>query len=350
MNPTADFYLKTRKSRSLLIIDPGMLGDAVQLIPALWDLRQNYPDAELHTICSPVGAEVLKLTGCADRYWVLQQSRKERRLGDQLRILLPLRKHKFDVSINFGDNDRNLIYAGFIHARYRLGRSNGRWHFWSPWCINQTAMADLLVPSFEQRRQILTAAGLNIGQPRFDMNLPEDAIRQAELLLPPDSIHVSINASDPLKEWPLCHWITLVQHLLNMDKTLHIIATGTSTKRELKRLNSLAEGVSNKRLILPKLGQPIADLAAMIKRCRLHIGADSGVLHLAVALGIRTLSIFREYAGAGAWIPKGPKHRVLIAPCACAGQTIALCSQDSATCLHKITPDCIAAAIAEELC
>ena len=45
---------------------------------------------------------------------------------------------------------------------------------------------------------------------------------------------------------------------------------------------------------------------------------DSGVLHLAVALGIATFTVFRKYPGLKEWLPPaGPQHKYLAAGCPC---------------------------------
>jgi hypothetical protein len=67
-------------------------------------------------------------------------------------------------------------------------------------------------------------------------------------------------------------------------------------------------------------GLAIAELAAALSRCRLHVGPDSGVLHLAMALGTPTLALFRDHPEMGEWLPRGPSHRHLSSPCPCVGQ------------------------------
>jgi ADP-heptose:LPS heptosyltransferase len=52
-----------------------------------------------------------------------------------------------------------------------------------------------------------------------------------------------------------------------------------------------------------------------LQRSRLHIGGDSGVLHLAMALGTPTLSMVGEHAGLKEWMPVGERHRQLTAGC-----------------------------------
>ena len=67
---------------------------------------------------------------------------------------------------------------------------------------------------YEQRRQVLAACGFELAAPRWDLRLPEAAVRWAEARVPAGAIHFSINASTPLKEWPLEHWIELAKRLL----------------------------------------------------------------------------------------------------------------------------------------
>ena len=349
MKPATEVQALTRATRRVVVIDPGMLGDAVHLVPALWDLRHNYPTAELHVVSSPVGFEVIQLAGCVDRQWVLEQAGERRRLGAQVRTLWALRRLRFDLSINFGDNDRNLIHAGLIGARCRLGRRAGRWHFWSPWCIAHWArIPDPVAPAFEQRRQVLAAAGLKLTPPRFELGVTPAAARRAEVLVAAGAIHFSINASHPLKEWPLEHWISLAQRLLAAEPGLRLVATGSASPREQARLRTFAAGVQSDRLALPPPGLPIAELAAVLQRCRLHVGADSGVLHLAVAVGTPTLSLFREYADARAWMPVGSAHRVLLAACRCVNRPNPPCqASGGAECLAGITVDRVLSASLE---
>ena len=70
----------------------------------------------------------------------------------------------------------------------------------------------------------------------------------------------------------------------------------------------------------------MAQLAALLARCRMHIGADSGALHLAQVLGLKTVSIFRDYDGIGEWLPRGQATRSMVAPCRCVNQKVQPCA------------------------
>ena len=39
------FYEQTRAARKIIVVDPGFLGDSLHPIPALWELREHYPES-----------------------------------------------------------------------------------------------------------------------------------------------------------------------------------------------------------------------------------------------------------------------------------------------------------------
>jgi ADP-heptose:LPS heptosyltransferase len=252
-----------------------------------------------------------------------------------------LRRERFDLAFNFSGADRTLFMTALTGAKWRIAVAGGRKHFWSTWLVRELVprpSSDL--PVYEQRRQILAACGLELAAPRWDLRLPETAVRWAEARVPAGAMHFSINASMPLKEWPLRHWIELAKRLLAGDPQLRIVATGSASPREQVRLRALAACVANARLAVLPPGMPISDLAAVLQRCRLHVGADSGVLHLAAALGVPTMAIFRDYAGTNEWLPRGDSHAHVLAPCPCANTRNPPCAEkNEALCLAQLTPE-----------
>jgi len=348
----ANFYNLTRAARKIVVVDLGFLGDTLHLVPALREIKRQYPQAELHVLTTPVGAEVLGLAQCVDRAWPLELDPSKRSWGEHWRIVRALRREKFDVAFNFSGADRTVFLTAMSGARWRVAHQAGRKHFWNRWLIRHwVSRCDVNLPAYEQRRQVLAASGLTLESPRWELSIPEAARRRAETLAPKAAIHFSINASSPLKEWPVENWIELAKQLFAEDGGLQIVATGTASDREQQRLRTLAANVSDQRLTVLPPGLPIAELAAVLKQSRLHVGPDSGVLHLAVAVGLPTVSLFRDYHDAKAWMPAGPAHRVLSVPCACVNQRVQPCAQAGrARCLAELSPASVAKTIQALLC
>ena len=337
----SSFCERSRAARKILVVDLGFLGDSVHLVPALWEIKRHYPAAELHTLSAPVGAEVLQMAPCVDRPWAFPLSAPSPPWWRHWDLLLALRHERFDLAFNFSGADRTLFVTALTGAKWRVAVAGGRQHFWSPWLVREQApRPSSELPVYEQRRQTLAACGLELAAPRWDLRLPETAVCWAEARVPAGAIHFSINASTPLKEWPMEHWIELARCLLAGAPSTRIIATGSANAREQERLRSLVAGVGDDRLPVLPSGMTIAELAAALQRCRVHLGADSGVLHLAMALGVPTLALFRDYAGTAEWLPRGQPHKHLLAPCPCANVKVPPCAgEGKALCLARITPE-----------
>ena len=316
-NNVATFYDRTRDARKIIVVDLGFLGDSVHLVPACWELKRNYPQAELHTLSATVGAELLALAPCVDRAWAYPLSNPSPPWWKHLDILRAIRREQFDAAVTFSGGDRPVYVNALSGAPHRLAHDSGRKHFYNPWLIpDWVPHRPRGQPVFEQRRQVLAAAGMTLAAPRFDLRVPMEARAWAEAQIPAGAIHLSINASSPFKEWPLENWSEFVPQLASRSERL-LVATGDGSPREENRLRALAATFPDPRLRVLPDRLPLARLAAVLSRCALHAGADSGVTHLALALGVPTVTVFRDYEGLVEWTPAGPQHRQLIARCEC---------------------------------
>lgn len=345
----ANFYNETRAAKKVIVVDLGFLGDTIHLLPTLHELKRNYSQAELHVLTSQVGCEVLGLAPCVDRAWAIEMSPQKRSLRQQWQVLRALRGEQFDVAFNFSGADRTIFMTALTGARSRVAYRGGRAHFWSRWLVPcWIPFIQPTGPVFERRREMLKLCGLDLAPPRFDLQVPDSARDWAAAQVPEGAIHFSINASTHLKEWPLENWIELGKQV-SKETNIKILATGSENPRERSRLDAFASALKDSRAQIFS-GLSIARLGALISRCSLQIGADSGVLHLAMALGLPTISLFRKYPTLRGWLPLGPQHRSFTVNCACIGQKHAAClKRPAAVCLNEIHPDAVAKAVHEIL-
>jgi hypothetical protein len=82
----------------------------------------------------------------------------------------------------------------------------------------------------------------------------------------------------------------------------------------------------------------LAQVAALLSRCNVYLGNDSGVTHLAGVLGVRTVAVFGP-SDPRAWAPRGPKVSLLGRRMACAPcdmEAMKLCAQRR--CLNDFSP------------
>lgn len=335
----ARFSRLTTHARKLLVVDFGFLGDSVQLVPILWDLKRHRPNAELHVLTTRVGGEVLHMAPCVDRVWSLELMPDRRTLREQLTVLRGLRKERFDAAFNFSGADRTLFWTRLSGARHRATHTWGKPHFWTRWLIPYVVpQQDPNQPIAVQRQRVLNVLGFETTDLRYDLDPGAVATQWASANVPEGSIHLSINAAKPLKEWPLAHSIELTRQILAEKPDASIVASGSARAREQERLRRLAEQVGHSRLTLLPEQATLPRLAAVLQRCRLHIGPDSGVMNLAAALGVPTISFFRAQPGYQAWVPVGERHHTFIAPCHCVDHEHAPCATTGiAACLASVS-------------
>jgi heptosyltransferase-1 len=90
----------------------------------------------------------------------------------------------------------------------------------------------------------------------------------------------------PEKEWPTEHWIALGQSLQSRGLSL-VLPWGNEAERQ--RSLKIATALPN--AVVPKL-QPLDQVARMIARAAFVVGVDTGLLHVAAALGVPLVAIF----------------------------------------------------------
>lgn len=340
--PVSTFAERTRDARKILVVDLGFLGDSVHLVPACWELKRNYPQAELHTLSATVGSEVLRMVPCVDQAWAYPLSNPSPPWWKHLDILRALRRERFEVALSFSGGDRPVYVTALCGARHTLAHNSGRKHFYNPWLVQHwVSQRSRELPVYEQRRQVLVAAGFTLEPTRFDLRLPPDAADWARQFADTPAIHLSPNASSPQKEWPLENWQEFIPKLAAATGC-NLIATGDGSPRERQRLEALARSFPSSQLRVLPDRLPLPRLAALLQRCAVHVGADSGVTHLAGALGTPTVTAYREYEGRQEWQPPGSGHLQEVVQCACIRQTQPDClAGQRANCLGRIPADAL---------
>ncbi len=329
------------RAARVLVVDLGFLGDTLHLVPALQELRRHHAGARLEVLTTAVGAQVLELVGGLDRVWVYPLGNPSPPWWRHWGLQHALWRERFDLAVNFSGADRTLFAAAFAGIPRRLTRTpvrRGRWRRWLAGTLLPAPSREL--PVYEQRRAMLAAVGYQLEPARFDLQVPQEWRAWAAARVPAGAVHLSVNASSATKEWPIESWTGFCRAALASGIPA-LLATGSAVPRERARLAELASAVDDARLRVIDETLRIPQLAALVAACRLHVGTDSGVTHLAMAFGLPTVSLFREYAGLREWAPRGPAHQALTEPCRCVDrpQPDPVCARTGvAECLARITP------------
>ncbi|PBB20298.1 lipopolysaccharide heptosyltransferase I [Mesorhizobium sp. WSM4313] len=109
------------------------------------------------------------------------------------------------------------------------------------------------------------------------------------------------------KKWPVEDWIETARRLTDRQFTPVVTWSNEAEKNVAKAVASAVPGT----VLVAK--SPLADVAAILGRAALVIGADTGLTHLASAFGRPTVAIFLA-TEPGLTGPRGPFASTLLAP------------------------------------
>jgi heptosyltransferase-3 len=107
------------------------------------------------------------------------------------------------------------------------------------------------------------------------------------------------------KIWPLQRWWHLIQWLMGDCGVPVLLSLGPADEVVLPLAASAERAGAH---LISDVSLP--RLAALISRCRLFVGNDSGVTHLAAALGVPTIAIFGP-TSPDVWAPRGKNVQVI---------------------------------------
>ena len=91
------------------------------------------------------------------------------------------------------------------------------------------------------------------------------------------------------KSWPEERWIELGKRILRNDKSARIILVGSKSEFDMNEM--VRNGIGTDR-VKNVCGESLSTIGSILKRCNLMIGNTSGLLHLASAVGTKTIGLF----------------------------------------------------------
>jgi heptosyltransferase-2/heptosyltransferase-3 len=362
-----------REGRGLriLVIRPDHLGDLLLATPALGLLRAALPDARITALVGPWGrpalagrSEVDALDTCAFPGFTREPAGG---LLAPYRLLLAeagrLRRARYDAALVLRvDHWWGAALAAYAGIPLRLGYGVPE----SRDFLTHALPADVTQHSVEENWRVVAAllgllghplpgasaghvvaAASPAGQAMAARFLAERGVAPAARLV---AIHPGTGAD--VKLWPAASW-SMVADELARRLDARIVVTGSAAEGEL--VAAVIGGMAGDGL--DAAGALDWDgLAGLFARCALVLGVDSGPLHLAAALGVRTVHVFGPTAPARFGPRGGGAHRIVRVelPCSPCGNLIAppCGARAEPACMQAVSPvavlDAALAAVASE--
>jgi ADP-heptose:LPS heptosyltransferase len=313
----------------IVVINLMRLGDVVQTGPVLRRVKAAHPRSRLSLVVMDLFAEPARMLPHVDRLllfpsrtlaaalegedgWPLAVQEAAAWLAEACPgppdLVINLTPHRLAALLTLATGGREIrgmtvdargeLFTQPAWASYALVVSKAR-------AVNPFNLVDLF----------LREAGLEPDGGGLELKVPEAAAQEARRLreslnLPPGTRLVGLvpGASRPERSWPPRHFARTARLLLR-EHPCHFLIFGSREEAPLGEaiLGDLPGGVATSLM-----GRtPVPLLTALLAKLHLLITNDTGPMHLAAAVGTRTVGLFLASARVHDTGPVGPGHVVL---------------------------------------
>ncbi len=269
----------------ILFITSSRIGDAVISSGILEQLRQKNPQARITVACGAAAAGVFYRLPGLERLIIFE---KERYDAHWLRLWTRLVGHVWDIAVDVRGSGLSLFLAAKRRWILRGGRRPGR--------------------RFEQ-----LGAGMGFAPAPLPVawTAPADEARAALLLGEGPVIGLGPTANWDGKIWPAERFIALFQALAQQVPGVRAAVLAGPGEAERARAAPVLAALPGAIDLVGNLTLP--EVAACLRRCKIFIGNDSGLMHIAAAAGTPTLGLFGR-SRADEYAPAGVRTAIAVAP------------------------------------
>jgi heptosyltransferase-1 len=274
-------------TQSFLVVRLSSLGDIVHTLPAVAALRESFPEARIDWIVDERWSPLVKMVIGVDEVIPLQRSP-----AGVLACVRRLREARYSCVVDFQGLYRSAVLTRSSGGGRMIGfdrtaaREPGASFFYSERVLPVGRHVA------EMNIDLAVRAGAQAAPAApFPLRVPESETRRLREKLSregvADYVVVSPGGGWRSKCWTPDRYGALSKELWRRHGLRTMINVSPS-QEELAQGVLLAAGEANPLIVSP----PLPELAALLAGARLVVGADTGPVHLAAALGTRVVALF----------------------------------------------------------
>lgn len=335
---------RTDQIQTVALIKLAAIGDTVLMSGIISDLKKQNPAARILLFVGSSNETYAGMLPLVDEVICLPLSDLRKSLG-------LLRARPIDLCLNFDSWPRiSAFFAALSSSRWNIGfRTTGqRRHFADDELVNHRHDQH----EIENYRDLARAAGFDAHSPPLIPDFLKTVEPDPNLIV----FHLWAGGTNShLKEWSLKNWQELLSQLSSKHPEFYFALTGGPGAQQnmcatfIESLPSeLKRKVQNK--VQNKAGQSLRESLILLKKARLVVSVDTGVMHLASAIHSPTVALHGP-TSPSRWGGLGPHVYAVTSPNSKAGQLqLGFDYQDDTNYLDEISLDQVFNCCEQALC
>lgn len=295
------------QAQKILMINPFGIGDVLFTTPIIEALKKAYPKSTIMYWCNERVVDLFKNNphlcglfalsrGDLKRIFRISKIEGARKF---LKLFFDLKKEKFDISIDFSLDHRYGLLSKAAGIKRRIGFNyKNRGRFLTDRIDIEGYTSKHVVEYYLDLLKLLQIKPygntLNLTVPQSSklksrIQLDTLGVKEGQLLIGiAPGAGASWGKNALRKHWPTIRFTQLADRLISQRKA-KVLILGNESEREIA--DAMVYSMKHKPLDL--VGKTtLEELIALISNLDILVANDGGPLHIAVALGVKSVSIF----------------------------------------------------------
>jgi ADP-heptose:LPS heptosyltransferase len=275
------------KIKKILVTRLRFMGDIILTTPLLSALRENYPSAKITYVAEKPYSCLLEHHPLVDEVWTL--NRKNTLQSMQLCVKLLLKN--FDLAIDLFGNPRSALITLLSGAKVRIGGDfRGRRHLYTHTINNRNKILDAV------QFHLSYLEPLNLDYQIIDpfivitdeeKRTAQEYLHRKGYRLEDKIVGIHVGATWPAKRWFPNRFAVLANRLVSQNNCQILFTLGPGEQEILKNVIKSC----NFSIVEPNV-LPVRQLAAVLSLLNVFVSNDCGPMHLAPAVGTKTIGLF----------------------------------------------------------
>ncbi len=293
----------------ILLVKLSSLGDVVHTLPVVRDIHAAMPDAQIDWVVEKSFAPLLsffvankqinRIITCEIRRWRKSPFSSATR-SEWLSFKAALQAQSYDAVIDLQGLSKSAVVSWLARQapngkRYALANQTEGSSYEAPtrWVADVAFHIKPHIHAVQGSRELAALAldyRLDVT-PDFGLKQAVDQkIRaQAATEIVANRVAFIHGTSRADKQWPCSHWVELAEHLIRAGYSIALVHGNAA---ELATSQAIAQKLSGQGSVTVWPMLPLDALTVALAECVGVIGVDSGVSHIAVALGLPHVQIY----------------------------------------------------------
>lgn len=279
--------------KRILIRATNWIGDSIMSLPALEEIRKNFPEAHISVLLRPWVRPIFESHPCIDEIMVYdKKGGMNRRLLEMIRVIRMLKNRGFDMAILFQNAFEAVLITFLSGIRIRLGLDTDGRGFLLTHPVKRRGRQHHI----KNYLDILKGIGIETEETDPVLYIKDEYISKAKAVLKGHNVNpgeylVGLAPGaiyGPAKRWPAEHFAIIGDWIIEKWRS-KVVIMGSS--KELDICAHVERLMKNKPVNL--CGKTNLGISmGIIRTCNMFISNDSGLMHVSAALGVPTIAIF----------------------------------------------------------